>query len=91
MTIDLPDAEWDRLAEHAKNAGYADLERFVADHLIAIASRPTADEAPAMTDAELHASLAQIDRGWSDIEAGRCTSADEARRRALARFDRPEG
>lgn len=78
MEINIPPAEQARLAQHAAAAGYDDVERYVKDHVLAIAHYPTPIEMPPLSDKELQASLEMCDRGMAEAEAGKGRDFREA-------------
>lgn len=86
MNLSIPADAVARLRTHAAAAGYADVERCVTDHVIHLASQPSNDELPPMSESELQASLAMIDRSMAEFEAGKGMSLDEARRASLERL-----
>lgn len=85
MHIDLSSYETENLTRHAAAAGFASVEQFVTQFVHTLAERPNVDElfAP-LGDKELAASLAMIDRGMEQIQAGEGLGIDEARQRTLA-------
>ncbi len=85
MQIDIPQSEQDRLAQHAA-AGYDDVERYAAEHLVALAHQPTPDELPQLAEEELQASLAMCDESMAEFEAGGGLSIGEARELSLQRL-----
>jgi hypothetical protein len=85
MQIDISSHETEKLSRHASAAGFADVVEYVTQFVHTLAERPAVDDlfAP-LRDDELAASLAMIDRGMVQIQAGEGLSVDEARRRALS-------
>jgi hypothetical protein len=79
MQIDIPAAEAEKLERQAAAAGFDSAEKYVTEFVLTLAERPDALElfAP-MTDDELAASLAMIDRGMEDARAGRTRPAKAA-------------
>jgi hypothetical protein len=79
MQIDIPAAEAEKLERHAAAAGFDSAEKYVTEFVLTLAERPDALElfAP-MTDDELAAGLAMIDRGMEDARAGRTRPAKAA-------------
>jgi hypothetical protein len=79
MQIDIPPAEAEKLERRAAAAGFDSAEKYVTEFVLTLAERPDALElfAP-MTDDELAASLALIDRGMEDVKAGRTRPAKAA-------------
>ena len=71
MEINIPPAEQARLAQHAAAAGYDDVQRYVMDHVLAIAHHPTPLELTPPSEQELQASLEMCDRGMAEAEAGK--------------------
>jgi len=88
MQIELPQSEQERLAQHAAAAGYDDVERYAAEHLLALAQEPTPDELPPLGDEELQASLEMIDAGIKEIVAGGGLTVDQARQQSLDQIKR---
>lgn len=82
MQLNIPPHEAEKLAQHATAAGFASVEKYVTQFVLALAERPREDELfPPLTDDELAASLAMIDRGTAEIDAGKGLGIEEARRR----------
>ena len=79
MQIDIPPAATIKLERHAAAAGFESAEKYVTEFVLTLAERTDALElfAP-MTDDELSASLAMIDRGMEDARAGRTVPAKVA-------------
>lgn len=83
MQLNIPPYEIEKLTQHANAAGFGSVETYVTQFVLALAERPSVEESFApLTDAELTASLAMIDQGRSEIEAGKGLSVEEARRRS---------
>ena len=78
MKVDLPTDAETRLAEHAKAAGYDDVERYAAEHLLAIAQQPMLCELGPLTGQARAESLAMIEEGEADLAAGRTRDVREA-------------
>ena len=78
MQVDLSTEVEQRLAQHAKAAGYDDVLRYVAEQLESFAHQPTPDELPPLSKEELVKSLALIEEGESDLSAGRKRDMREA-------------
>jgi hypothetical protein len=89
MQIDIPVSEAQKLARHAAAAGYESVEKYVTDFVLTLAERPNETElfAP-MTDEEMAASLAMIDRGMEQIRAEEGLSVEAARRHSLEQLGR---
>lgn len=68
----------ERLAAHARSAGYDDVQQYAAEQLAALAHQPTPEELPALSDAELQASLAMCDAGMAEADAGGGQDARQA-------------
>ncbi len=82
MQLNIPPHETEKLAQHATAAGFGSVEKYVTQFVLTLAERPRADEVFApLTDDELAVSLAMIDRGTAEIDAGKGMNIDEARRR----------
>ena len=86
MQIDIPQTEQQRLAIHAAEAGYDDVQLFVTEHVLALAQQPSVDELPKLTPQELEESLAMIDKSMAEFEAGGGLTLEQARQRTLERF-----
>lgn len=89
MQIDIPTTEAKKLERHAAAAGFDSVEKYVTEFVMTLADRPEAGElfAP-VTDDELAASLAMIDRGMEQIRAGEGLSVEAARFRTLEQIGR---
>lgn len=89
MHIEIPAPQAERLQRHAIAAGYESVESYVTEFVLNLAENPTAAElfAP-LTEDELAASLAMIEKGMQQIDAGEGLTVDEARQRSLDRFER---
>ena len=87
MQIDIPLTEQQRLAVHAAEAGYDDVELFVTEHIRALAQQPSIAAGPRLSPQQLEASLAVIDKSMAELEAGGGLSLEEARRRTLERLE----
>jgi hypothetical protein len=87
MQIDIPSIETEKLARHAAAAGFDSVETYVTEFVLTLAERPNATElfAP-MTNDELTASLAMIDRGMEEVRAGRNVPAKAALREIADEF-----
>ena len=87
MQINIPSSEAEKLTRHATAAGFDNVEMYVTEFVRTLAERPAANDlfAP-LTDDELAVSLAMIDRGMSEIDAGQGMSVDEARLKTLEQF-----
>jgi hypothetical protein len=66
MQINIPQEQYDKLAELANAAGHVDVSAFIA----ALAAEATADPRGPMSDEELRMSAAECERGIAEIEAG---------------------
>ncbi len=88
MQIDIPPSEQERLSQHAAAAGYDDVARYAAEHLVALAQQPTPSELPPLSEEELQASLAICDKSMAAYEAGGSLSLNEARELSLQRLRR---
>lgn len=87
MQLNIPPHEFEQLARHAAAAGFASVETYVTQFVIQLAQRPEADKLLApLTDAELAASLATIDRSMAEIDAGQGLALHEARRQSLEKL-----
>lgn len=81
MQLNIPPHEIEKLTQHATAAGFGNVESYVTQFVLALAERPSVEEAfSPLTDAELAASLAMIDQGLAEIKAGKGLSVEEARR-----------
>ena len=81
MQLNIPSHETEKLAQHAAAAGFGSVEKYVTQFVLTLAERPRAGEVFApLTDDELAESLAMIDRGTAEIDAGKGMNVDEARR-----------
>lgn len=86
MVVNISSEIEQRLRGHAEAAGYEDWEKFVADHLSALASRPVPSELQPMSDEDLKASVAMIEESMQQIERGEGMTVAEARDRTLAKL-----
>jgi len=86
MQIEIPQSERKRLAQHAAAAGYGDVERYAAEHLLALAQEPTPDELPPLDEEELQASLTMCDASMAELEGGGGLSISEAHELSLQRL-----
>ncbi|MDZ4659128.1 MAG: hypothetical protein SH868_16265 [Bythopirellula sp.] len=87
MHIDLSSYETENLTRHAAAAGFASVEQFVTQLVHTLAERPNVDDLfTPLDDKELAQSLAMIDRGMKQIQAGEGLGIDEARQCTLARL-----
>lgn len=73
-TIQIPDEQFAKLTGVAQAAGYADLPAMIS----ALAEQPILDPRGELTDKELSDSVAMIERGNAEIEAGGGIDAEEA-------------
>ena len=82
MQLNIPPHETEKLTQHATAAGFASVETYVTQFVLTLAEHPDVNDvfAPLSGD-ELAASLAMIDRGMGEIDAGKALSIEEARRR----------
>jgi len=89
MQIDIPTTEAKKLESHAAAAGYDNVEKYVTEFVLALAGQPNAAEHFALlTDDELSASLAMLDRGMEQIRSGQGLSVEDARRHSLQQLGR---
>ena len=86
MRIDIPQSEHQRLAQHAIEAGFTDVQRYVREHVLALAHQPSVAEFPPLGSDELKASLDMIDHSMAEIDAGGGMSMEEARQLSLKRL-----
>ena len=83
MQLDIPPSESAKLACQASAAGFPNVEQYVTQFVLTLADRSDQDQVlPPLADDELAASLAMVDQGLAEIDAGKGLSVDEARRRA---------
>ncbi len=83
MKIDIPPTEQDRLVQHAAAAGYDNVERYAAEHLVALAQEPTPEELAPLSEEELQASLAMCDESVAQFDAAKGLSITEAHQLSL--------
>lgn len=88
MQINIPAPEQQRLTEQAKAAGYDDVERYVTEHVMALAHHPTSAELQPLSDDELQASLAACDRSMTEFSEGKGLSVKAARQLTQERLSR---
>jgi predicted transcriptional regulator len=81
MQVELSAAQSERLANLAGAAGYSDVAAFAADELAALADGFRASALQPLSAAELDASVATLQRGLTEIEAGNGVDARDALRR----------
>jgi len=86
MQIDIPKTEHERLAQQAAAAGYADVELYATEHLLALAQEPTPGELPPLAEDELQASLAMCNESMAEFEAGQGLTINEAHNLSLRRL-----
>lgn len=77
QNIPITDDQYAKLANVAKAAGYEDIPAFIG----ALANEPTSDPRGPLSEKELHESVAMIERGNAEIEAGGGMEAEEAFRK----------
>ncbi|MCC7474673.1 MAG: hypothetical protein IT425_04715 [Pirellulales bacterium] len=87
MRIEIPQSEQQRLAMHAAEAGFDNVEQFVTDHIRSLAQQTLGTEHPRLTPGELAASLALVDKSMAEFNAGGGLGLEEARRRTRERFE----
>lgn len=79
MQISLSEIDEAALLQMAHAAGFADVECYVTEHILALA-RHRANFSPRfLADSELEASLKMCDESMSQIDAGLGLTVDEAR------------
>ncbi len=83
MHIDLPQTEQEKLTQQAMAAGFDDVKLFIAEHLVALAHQPAREDFAPLSDEELEASLAMIDRSMEEFSAGGGLTLDQAREKSL--------
>jgi hypothetical protein len=80
MQIEIPPSEVAKLTRHAQVAGFSDVETYIASFISALAERPDAGELlPPLNEDELSKSLAMLDLGMQEFEAGGGLSVEESR------------
>jgi len=85
MHLNIPPHKTEELTRHATAAGFASVEKYVTQFVLTLAERPCEDKVFApLADDEMTVSLAMIDRGMAEIDAGNGMSLEEARRRTRA-------
>lgn len=67
QTIQLPDEQFQRLASLAQAAGYGDVDGLLAS----LAAEPIEDPRGLLTEEQLRESVARMEQGEADIEAGK--------------------
>jgi hypothetical protein len=83
MQLNIPPPESEKLARQASAAGFANVEQYVTQFVLTLADRSDQNQVlPPAPDDDLAASLAMIDQGMAEIDAGKGLSVDEARRSA---------
>ena len=84
MQLNIPPHEVEKLTQHATAADFSSVETYVTQFVLTLADRQRGDEVfLPLTDEELAASLAMIDRGVAEVEAGHGMSIEEAHRRTI--------
>ncbi len=74
QTIQIPDDQFEKLTTVVQAAGYVDVSAFIH----AMADEPTEDPRGPLSEEELRESIAMIERGNAEIEAGGGMDAEEA-------------
>ena len=86
MQIDIPFTEEKRLIEQAAAQGYASVEAYASELLVQVAQSGARSAFAPLTDEEMEASLAMIERSLAEFEAGKGLTLDQARERTLRRM-----
>lgn len=74
MDISIPDDQYEKLAERAVAAGYADLSSFFE----ALAGEPLDDPRGPLSEQALRQSVAELDAADASIDAGKGVDAEQA-------------
>ncbi|QDU91771.1 hypothetical protein Pla175_52020 [Pirellulimonas nuda] len=90
MEISLTPLEQTRLASMATQAGFDSVDRFVAEHVAALACEPLPEEIGRLSPEALRESLAMCDLGMRQAQHGLAIPVDESRQAVAGRLERLE-